>query len=425
MDSSSMLLTFVIIILICMSAFFSASETAFMSANKVKLKSMANEGNKKAKRAYDLASNYDEVLSTILIGNNIVNIVSTSLATLVFTGVLGNDIGVTVSTVVMTVLVLIFGEITPKSVAKEQAESFAMFCTPFLSLFIKVLMPVNFLFKAWKKLLTKIFHLGKYDAITEEELITYVDEAQSGGEINVEESQLIKSAIEFNDLAVSDVLMPRVDVVAVEKKDSLANIAKVFSESGHSRIPVYAGDIDHIVGIIHERDFRKVQDKKLKSISTIVKVVPYVSESMKISMVLRMLQKNKIHMAVVIDEFGGTAGIVTLEDIIEELVGEIWDEYDEIIEDMVENEDGSFLVNCNLSLEKFAEFFNIQEEYDVTSVGGWVMDELDKIPEKDDSFVYENRLKVVVHEVEARRASQIYIEKIKQQDALSGDKNDI
>lgn len=422
MDSSSMLLIFVIFLLICMSAFFSASETAFMSANKVKLKSMANEGNKKAQRAYDLASNYDEVLSTILIGNNIVNIVSTSLATLVFTGFLGDDIGVTISTVVMTVLVLIFGEITPKSVAKEKAESFAMFCTPIIGLFIKILMPVNLLFRGWKKALTKVFHLGKYDAITEEELMTYVDEAQSGGEINVEESQLIKSAIEFNDLAVSDVLMPRVDVIAVEKKDSLSSIAKVFSESGHSRIPVYVGDIDHIVGIIHERDFRRVQDKKLKSISTIIKTVPYVSESMKISLVLRMLQKNKIHMAVVVDEFGGTAGIVTLEDIIEELVGEIWDEYDEIIEDMVENEDGSFLVNCNLSLEKFAEFFNIQEEYDVTSVGGWVMDELDKIPEKGDSFVYEKRLKVVVEEVESRRASQIHIEKIKQSGS-NGDEN--
>lgn len=408
MESHSILLILAMVLLVLMSGFFSASETAFSSVNKVKLKNMAGDGNKRAVRALALANDYDVVLSTILIGNNLVNIACTSIATLVFTGLLGNDAGVTVSTVVMTVVILVFGEVTPKSVSKEQAEAFAMFTAPVLKAFIVVLTPVNFLFKQWKKVLSRIFHLKKSDAITEEELITYVDEAQSGGEIGSEEGELIRSAIEFNDLDISDVLTPRVDVVAVEKQASVAEIAKVFEENGYSRMPVYVEDVDHIVGVIHERDFRKVQDKKLKSIRTILKPVPYVSEGMKISVVLRHLQQNKTHLAVVVDEFGGTAGIVTLEDIIEELVGEIWDEYDEITEDIVQNPDGSFTVDCNCALDKFADFFGIEEGYEVSSVGGWVMDELDKIPEEGDHFMYHD-LSVTVTETEERRAGTIHL----------------
>lgn len=408
MDSHTVLLILVMALLVLMSAFFSASETAFSSVNKVKLKNMAADGNKKAAQALNLAGDYDVVLSTILIGNNLVNIACTSIATLVFTGFFGPDLGVTVSTIIMTVLILIFGEVTPKSVAKEKSESFTMFTAPVLKAFITILTPVNYLFKLWKKVLNRVFHLKKSDSITEEELITYVDEAQNGGEIGSEEGALIRSAIEFNDLDVSDVLTPRVDVVAVDKSDSIADIAKQFAVNGYSRMPVYTEDIDHIVGVIHERDFRKVQDKKLKSIRTILKPVPYVSEGMKISVVLRHLQQNKTHLAVVVDEFGGTVGIITLEDILEELVGEIWDEYDEITEDIIENEDGSFTVDCNCGLDKFADFFGIEEEYEVSSVGGWVMDELDKIPEKGDTFTYRN-LFVTVTETEQRRAGKIAV----------------
>lgn len=409
MENDSLLLILVMVGLVSMSAFFSASETAFSSVNKIKLKNMAADGNKRASRALKLAEEYDTVLSTILIGNNIVNIACTSIATLVFTGLLGEDIGVTISTVVMTVVILIFGEITPKSVAKEKSEAFAMGTAPMLNFFILVLTPLNFFFKLWKKVLKRIFHLGKYDAITEEELITYVDEAQNGGEIGSEEGELIRSAIEFNDLDVADVLTPRVDMVAVEKNDSISDIAKLFVINGYSRLPVYVQDADHIVGVIHERDFHKVQEKKLKSIRTIIKSVPYVSEGMKISVVLRQLQKNKTHLAVVVDEFGGTAGIITLEDILEELVGEIWDEYDEVTEDITETTEGLFTVDCNCALDKFSDFFGIEEEYEVSSVGGWVMDELDKIPQQGDTFTYE-KLFVTVTQTEQRRASTITVQ---------------
>lgn len=408
MDSRTLLLILGMVLLVFMSAFFSASETAFSSVNKVKLKNMIADGNKKAARALALANDYDVVLSTILIGNNLVNIACTSISVLVFTDFFGPDLGVTLSTVVMTILILIFGEVTPKSVSKEKSESFAMAVAPILKGLIVLLTPINFFFRLWKKALSKMFHLKKSDGITEEELITYVDEAEHGGEIGSEEGELIRSAIEFNDLDVIDVLTPRVDVVAVAKNDSVPEIAKVFQENGYSRLPVYSEDMDHIVGVIHERDFRRVQDKKLKSIRTILKPVPFVSEGMKISVVLRHLQQNKTHLAVVVDEFGGTAGIITLEDILEELVGEIWDEYDEITEDIVQNEDGSFTVDCNCALDKFAAFFGIDEEYDVSSVGGWVMDELDKIPEKGDAFTY-RALSVTVTETDERRASTIHI----------------
>ncbi|MCC8022406.1 MAG: hemolysin family protein [Clostridiales bacterium] len=406
----------VIFCLLFCSSFFSASETAFSGLNRVRMKNLAAEGNKRAKSALKLSENFDVLLSTILIGNNIINILMTSLATLVFTGWFGNA-GVTVSTIVMTVLILIFGEVTPKSVAKERAEQFAMFCAPVLRALIGILWPVNVFFKSWNKLLTKLFHLGRYDIVTEEELITYVDEAQSGGEIEPHEGELIRSAIEFNDVDVADILTPRVDVVAVEKNESIAEIAKRFRENHYSRLPVYAEDIDHIVGVINERDFRRVQDKKLKSIRTILSPVPSFSENTKISRVLRQLQKRKTHLGIVVDEFGGTVGIVTMEDVLEELVGEIWDEHDEVPQEMIELPDGAFEVNCNCPLDKFAERFHIDEEYDVSSVGGWVMDELDKIPEVDDTFTYRD-LKVTVLRVESRRASLIHVRRMEEDHAV-------
>ena len=412
MNSDSILLVFIMAILVLMSGFFSAAETAFSSANRVRLKNIAGDGNKKAQRAMELIENFDTVLSTILIGNNIVNIACTSIATLVFTGLLGDDVGVTASTVVMTVVVLVFGEVTPKSIAKEKAESFAMAAAPIIKALIIILTPINFLFKQWKKLISKIFKLGRVTAVTEDELITYVDEAQSGGEIDSDEGELIRCAIEFNDLDVSDILTPRVDVVAVEKTDGIDEISKVFHDSRYTRLPVFVGDIDHVIGVIYERDFRKAQDKGLKNIKTIIKPIQTVSDNMKISDALRQFQKTKTHLAVVIDEFGGTMGVVTLEDVLEQLVGEIWDEYDDVTEDFTENEDGSFNVSALMSLDKFAEMFNVDcDDYEVTTVGGLVMDELDKIAEIGDVFNF-NNLKITVLDVESRRVLLTKVEKI-------------
>ena len=406
-------LLIVMVILVMFSAFFSSAETAFSSLNRVKLKAMENDSNqKKIEKTLSLAADYDIVLSTILIGNNIVNIASTSIATLFFTGVLGDnsDLGATVSTIVMTIVVLIFGEITPKTVAKEKAESYAVIVTPAVKFFVFLFYPLNMFFRGWKAVLNKIFGLGKFDTVTEEELKTYVDEAHTGGEIDENESELIRSSIEFDDLYISDILTPRVDVEAVEKYWKLSDIEKIFKESRYSRLPVYIGDIDHIVGIIHYQDFEEIYKRGLKSLRTIIKPAPTVSPDTKISKVLRILQKSKTHLAVVVDEFGGTAGIVTLEDIIEELVGEIWDEHDEEQIDIEQVGENEYLVDGSASVDTVFKYFDVPENEDsqITTVNGWVMENTDKIPEVGDSFEYDC-LSVTVESVEGRRADKIKI----------------
>lgn len=401
------------VILVLMSGFFSASETAFSSLNKVKLKAMMKEGenNKRIERALKLSEDYDVVLSTVLIGNNIVNIACTSLATLFFTGLLGDnsDLGATVSTVVMTIVVLIFGEVTPKTYAKEKADKVVVAIAPIIKVFIIVFSPLNVFFKAWKKLMNKIFKTGGVETITEEELKTYVDEAHTGGEIDENESELIRSSIEFDDIDVSDILVPRVDVEAVDKYAPLSEIEAVFNRTNFSRLPVYIDDIDSIVGVIHHRDFEAARKRNLKSLRTILKPVPAVSPDTKISKLLRIFQKNKTHLAVVIDEFGGTEGIVTLEDILEELVGEIWDEHDEIQNDIEKLSDNEYLVQGSMSVDDFFEYFSIhQEKKEISTVNGWIMQNLDKIPEIDDTFT-NGKLTAVVMSVDGRRAEDIKI----------------
>lgn len=401
------------VILVLMSGFFSASETAFSSLNKVKLKAMMKEGenNKRIERALKLSEDYDVVLSTVLIGNNIVNIACTSLATLFFTGLLGDnsDLGATVSTVVMTIVVLIFGEVTPKTYAKEKADKVVLAIAPIIKVFILVFSPLNVFFKAWKKLMNKIFKTGGVETITEEELKTYVDEAHTGGEIDENESELIRSSIEFDDIDVSDILVPRVDVEAVDKYAPLSEIEAVFNRTNFSRLPVYIDDIDSIVGVIHHRDFEAARKRNLKSLRTILKPVPAVSPDTKISKLLRIFQKNKTHLAVVIDEFGGTEGIVTLEDILEELVGEIWDEHDEIQNDIEKLSENEYLVQGSMSVDDFFEYFSIhQEKKEISTVNGWIMQNLDKIPEIDDTFT-NGKLTAVVMSVDGRRAEDIKI----------------
>lgn len=400
------------VVLVLFSAFFSSAETAFSSLNKVKLKTMLESKNeKKIKKTLSLAENYDIVLSTILVGNNLVNIGSTALATLFFTGLLGDnsDLGATVSTAVMTVVVLIFGEVTPKTIAKEKAERYAVAVTPVVKFFVILFYPVNILFRVWRLLLAKIFKLDSVDTVTEEELKTYVDEAHTGGEIDENESELIRSSIEFGDLHVSDILTPRVEVDAVDKYAKLEDIEKVFKESNHSRLPVFIGDIDHIVGVIHHRDFEAARERGLKSLRTVLKPVPTISPDTKISRCMRILQKNKTHLAVVVDEFGGTEGIITLEDIIEELVGEIWDEHDEVQLDIEELSANTYLVDALASLDHVLEFFDVEDEdTDVTTVNGWVMERTDKIPEVGDSFTYAN-LQLEVISTDGKRADKIKV----------------
>ena len=401
------------VVLVLFSSFFSGAETAFSSLNRVKLKAMMSNKKsvKKIEKALELSENYDVVLSTVLIGNNIVNIACTSLATLFFTGLLGDnsDLGATVSTIVMTIVVLIFGEVTPKTFAKEKAETVAIAITPAIRFFIIIFTPLNFFFRGWKKLMNKIFKTGKADTVTEEELKTYVDEAHTGGEIDENESELIRSSIEFDDIDVGDILVPRVDVEAVDKYAPFAEIERVFNSTNFSRLPVYINDIDNIVGVIHHRDFESARKRNLKSLRTVLKPVPAVSPDTKISKLLRIFQKNKTHLAVVIDEFGGTEGIVTLEDILEELVGEIWDEHDEFQNDIEQIGEKEYIVQGSMSIDDFYEFFGINiEEKEISTVNGWIMKNIDKIPQVEDSFTCEG-LTALVMSVDGKRADEIKI----------------
>lgn len=409
MDSHSTTLILVLIVLIILSAYFSATETAFSSLNRIRLKNLASEGNKRAKLAYELSENYDELLSTILVGNNIVNIASASIATVLFVSAFGSSTGPTLSTVIMTVVVLIFGEVSPKSLAKENAERFAMFTAPVMRGLVVLLKPVNFLFSMLKKGLSKLFKGNSSRSMTESELLTIVDEAEQEGGINKSESDMLRNVIEFDDIEAIDIMTPRVDVAAVPKDASKEQVAQIFRETGYSRLPVYEETIDRILGVIHEKNFYSYVWGTEKEIDSILKPAEYIPPSMKISTLLKLLQQNKLHMAVIIDEFGGTEGVVTLEDVIEELVGEIWDEHDTIAqESFLKIGEDAYRVLCSADLDDLFEFFRLSCETDASTINGWILEKLDRIPEAGDSFCFEG-LTFSVRQVENNRVTEIVV----------------
>lgn len=410
--------THIIIIVVCliMSAYFSATETAFSTFNRIRLKNMAEKGNKRAERALGLAENYDSLISTILIGNNIVNILASAMGTLVFANLIINkEIAATVSTAVLTVVVLIFGEISPKTIAKNSPERFVLFSTPIISFVYIILYPFNFIFGLWQKLLGKIFKNKDEKGMTEEELISIIKEAEEDGDIDKEESDLIKSAIEFGELEVGDIFTPRIDITAIPTDATKDEIATVFSESGYSRLPVYEGDIDNVVGILYYKDFYATAYSTDEKIENILKPAIYVAISQQVNDLMKELQEKQLHMAIVTDEFGSTAGIVTLEDILEEIVGEIWDEHDEIIEEIKEVGDREYIVSGKANTEKLFSLLDIDEELDAVTVSGWAMETLGKIPEVGDTFE-EFGLAVKVLEMDGRRVENVHVTDLRESD---------
>ena len=405
-DSISSIL--ILVLLITMSAYFSATETAYSSLNKIKLKSIANNGNKKAKLALELSEKYDSVISTILIGNNIVNIATASLATVLFTKLLGSS-GVTVSTIVMTILILIFGEISPKSIAKDIPESFAIVSAPLLNVFCIILKPVNHIFCLWKNLISKVLKIQKHSGITEDEILTIAEEAENEGGINPQQLEIIKSAIELNEQEVIEAFTPRVDMIAVKDSCSKEELLNLFIESGFSRIPVYHDNIDNVIGIINEKDLINiVVNNKNEEISSIIKPLNVIQPHMKLAHLLKVLQNNKSHMALIADEYGGTMGIITLEDILEELVGEIWDEHDKVVNDIEKIGEDEYIVRGNANIEKVLEEVDLEDEFEVNSVNGWVIQQFGKIPKVGESFEYKN-LKIVIQKATKRCVLEIRI----------------
>ena len=408
MDSTCIAILVALVIMVFLSAWFSSTETACSSVNKIRLKSKAEDGNVRAQKALALLDQYDKLLSCILIGNNIVNLTAASLGTVLFTK-LYPVYGAAISTAVLTVVVLIFGEITPKTMAKDKPEKFCMRAVPILRVLLFVLTPLHLFFGLFSKVAMKLFHTSEEEGITEEELITMVEEAESEGGLEHHESELIRAAIEFNDMEVEEILTPRVDIVAAPDTVTMEDLAVLFAESAYSRIPIYHTSIDNITGLVHEKDFFSARYRNHTDVGSLISKVFYTTASAQISDLLRSLQRSKSHMAVVVDDYGGTMGIVTLEDILEELVGEIWDEHDEVIEEFKPQKDGSYLISCTANLDDLFDRFSIRAtDIDSASISGWVLDQLGRLPVEGDRFVYEN-LDVTVTRLDHRRILEIRV----------------
>lgn len=402
----------IIILLVALSAIFSSTETAFSSVNKIRIKSYASDGNKKAKKALKIIDNFDKALTAILIGNNIVNILSASLATVMFTEYFGAG-SVGMATLVMTVVVLIFGEILPKSLATENAEKMSLFMAPVLSAFMTILKPIIFLISKLKNGVVRLFGTNKEEPfVTEEELKYIIDEIEDEGVLEEQESDLVRSALEFDEITINEILIPRVNVAAIDIDSDFEHIKQEFLDTQYSRFPIYKDSIDNIIGILHQSDFFGVyfsgNENNLKSI---LKKPIYIPEYQKISVTLNLMQKQKVHMAVVIDEYGGTKGIVTLEDIIEELVGEIYDESDEEDTSFIQLSANSYEVSADLSINDFLDRLELPEDTidsDCTSVGGWFMDTLDRVPEYGNTIQINNfTLKAI--EVNDQKLERIFV----------------
>lgn len=414
-DPENMTLSIIlIVVLVLFSAFFSATETAFSSVNKTKLKLKAQDGNAAAKNALNLAENFDKLLSAILVGNNIVNITLSVLFNNIFESVFPTNPAASgvVSIAVSTVIVLIFGEITPKMIAKENSERLTMIVGYPIRVIMIILYPITILFSGIKFLLRKVLKSGEGEKITEEELLSMVEEAQEDGSLDVSERELISSAIEFDDAEVEDILVPRVNVIAVSLDTPMDKVKALFLEHNFSRMPVYNGTIDSVIGMIHNIDFFGALEKGEKNIKNIITPVAVATEHMKISTLLKSMQKQKVHMAVVVDEYGGTMGIVTLEDILEELVGEIWDEHDEIVNYFSKIDDNTYMVDGRAELDKFFTLFGFDddeaEQFDSQTVSGWVIEQLGDIPKKFQKFDYKN-LTVIVNRLTQRRVLDVKV----------------
>lgn len=407
MTGSIGILIAALVVCVALSAFFSASETAFSAVNRVRLKSMVNDGNRRAKKALALAESYDRLLTTILIGNNVVNIAATAIATVLFTGLAG-DMGATLSTVVMTLVVLVFGEVSPKTLAKQSPEQIALAVAAPLSVLMKVLYPLDLVFSLLRKALAALFKPAEVESNIEEDLMTMVDEAESEGDMDAHEGELIRSAIEFNDQDALSIMMPRVDVTAIEDTATLEEAENLFRESGYSRLPVIQEDMDHVVGILHEKDFYVQKHAGVTDIREMMKPPVYAPSTLKISKLLKMFQNSQTHMVILLDEFGGTEGLVTMEDVLEELVGEIYDEHDDVNEDIVAQNDGSMLVDGSMQLSDLMEELDMEDTFESDTVGGWAAEMMERIPKAGESFVWEG-FRCTVAEMEKRRVTQLRI----------------
>lgn len=419
MDNNTILI--LLIVLVLSYSFFSAAETAFSSLNKIKIKALANTGDKRAINTLNLAENFAKLLTTILICNTIVNVVSASIATVLFTNIY-HDEGVAISSIIMTLVIMIIGEIVPKNIAKHIPEKFALSITPILRLLVFICSPLTFIFNKLEELLSKMFK-DENDSLSSEEFLTLVEEANDDGEIEDHEADLISNAIEFEDLDVSEIFTPRVDVIAIDiNEDDDETIENMYRDSGYSRLPVYDDSLDNIIGVLHEKDFYYyLLHKGNNTIKDILTEAIYTSPQVKVSSLLKQFQSSKAHLAIVADEYGGTEGIITMEDILEELVGEIYDEHDTVIEHYNKIDENIYLVKADTDIEEMFEHFNIEvdtDEFEFNTTSAWVIDNFDKIPCIGDSFDFKN-MHIEVTDADNKKVNEIKITFIENEDEES------
>lgn len=405
MDNQNLGRIILIIIAMIFSALFSSCETAFSSVNKIRLKNYAAQGDKRAEKALKIANSFEDALTTVLVGNNIVNITMASVSTVLFTTLFGSG-AVGISTAVTTVLVLIFGEILPKSYAKENAERLSLFFAGPLSFLIILFKPIIFIFNK----LASVLKNGKVEpSVTEDELKYIIEEIEEQGVLEEQEGDLVRSALDFDEITVNEILIPRVKVIGVEKNASIDEIKSLFIDEMYSRLPVYDKSLDNIIGMITNKRFFKMLAQGGNDITEIIQDVAHFSDLKLISEALRDMQRSKTHLAVVLDQYGGTKGIVTLEDIIEELVGEIYDENDEVIPSIVKISENEYEVSGDLSISDMLDQLGLDEdmiESTYTSVGGWVTELLEHIPEQNETAEY-GAFKITVLQVKEQSVEKI------------------
>ncbi len=408
MDDDVISQVIILILLILFAAILSSADAAFSNFNKSRLKNIISNGNKDLVLRLD--DDYDNLMSTILIFGTIFKISAVSLEIYV----LLNYLSVFLSTASAILTILIFAEILPRGLAKFAPEKHAVFLAPIIKFLVFLCTPLNCILCSLKNVFYKILKTEVQPSMTEDELITMIDEVENEGVINKNESDLIRSAIEFSETVVEDIYTPRIDIVGIDKDESLEEIREKFLISGYSRLPVFDGDMDNIVGVLHEKDFYQALSRKEKEIKRLISKILYITPNKKISELLKELQQSKAHMAVVIDEYGGTEGLVTMEDIIEELVGEIWDEHDEVFEWFKKIGEDKFLISCNADIDDMFELFelDIDEDLDVTTVNGWITMLFEEIPDVGGKIVYKD-LDITVTKAEAKRVLEIQVEKIK------------
>lgn len=421
MDSSIIAKIFLVIVMMAFSALFSSTETAYSSVNKLRLKNYEAQGNKKAAKALKLANRFDDVLTAVLIGNNIVNIAISSVSTLIFVGFFGSS-GAGISTAVVTILVLIFGEVLPKSYAKRNAEKLALLFASPLSVLVTVLKPFVWILNK----MSSIFKGGEAPTVTEDELKYMIDEIEEEGIIEEQESELVKSALDFDEITVGEILIPRVKVIGVEVTDSIDEIKKTFGNEMYSRMPVYEKSLDNIIGIITNKAFFKMLVEGKTDIREIVQEVPHIADTNLISEAMKLMQRAKIHLAVVTDQYGGTRGIITLEDIIEELVGEIYDEDDEIINKIIKIDDNKYESDGDAEIDDLLEVLELDEESvatDYSTVGGWISDAAEHIPNAGET-VESGIFRLTAIQVNENKVEKVLIEILSVPDEESAEEAD-